>query len=147
MPNCTYVHFPYLHNSMSIHSYLPTHISVYLSTYIFCCPYNLSFPGSLPIFVSRFSVYLTSYFLIVPLSSIPFSCFFTFSSLLSFCDTNHTCSLLSVLQIRAEAAYLYDAVNLYAQAVLDLLDRSENPRNGTALINAIMGRNYRSAMG
>jgi len=55
--------------------------------------------------------------------------------------------LLSVLQIRAEAAYLYDAVNLYAQAVLDLLDRSEDPRNGTALINAIMGRKYRSAMG
>jgi atrial natriuretic peptide receptor A len=55
--------------------------------------------------------------------------------------------LLSVLQIRAEAAYLYDAVNLYAHAVLDLLDRSENPRNGTALINAIKGRNYRSAMG
>jgi hypothetical protein len=55
--------------------------------------------------------------------------------------------LLSVLQIRAEAAYLYDAVNIYAQAVLDLLDRSEDPRNGTALISAIMGRNYRSAMG
>jgi len=55
-------------------------------------------------------------------------------------------ALLSVLQIRAEAAYLYDAVNLYAQAVLDLLNRSEHPRNETALINAIMDRNYRSAM-
>ncbi|PNF22648.1 hypothetical protein B7P43_G07108 [Cryptotermes secundus] len=49
--------------------------------------------------------------------------------------------------IRAEAAYLYDAVNLYAQAVLDLVDRNQDPRNGTAVINAIKGRNYRSAMG
>jgi hypothetical protein len=56
-------------------------------------------------------------------------------------------SLLSVPQIRAEAAYLYDAVNLYAQAVLDLLDRKQDPRNGTAVISAIKGRNYRSAMG
>jgi len=126
---------------------LPTHLSVYLSTYLFCCPYNLFFPGSLPIFLSRFSVYLKSYFLIVSLSLIPFSSFSTFSGLLLFRDTNHTCILLSVLQIRAEAAYLYDAVNLYAHAVLDLLDRSEDPRNGTALISAIMGRNYRSAMG
>jgi hypothetical protein len=55
--------------------------------------------------------------------------------------------LLSVPQIRAEAAYLYDAVNLYAQAVIDLLDRSQDPRNGTAIFNAIKGRNYRSAMG
>ncbi|KDR09970.1 Guanylate cyclase 32E, partial [Zootermopsis nevadensis] len=49
--------------------------------------------------------------------------------------------------IRAEAAYLYDAVNLYAEAVLDLLDRKQDPRNGTAVISAIKGRNYRSAMG
>jgi hypothetical protein len=55
--------------------------------------------------------------------------------------------LLSVPQIRAEAAYLYDAVNLYAQAVLDLLERKQDPRNGTAVISAIKGRNYRSAMG
>jgi hypothetical protein len=54
---------------------------------------------------------------------------------------------LSVPQIRAEAAYLYDAVNLYAQAVLDLLDTNQDPRNGTAVISAIKGRNYRSAMG
>jgi hypothetical protein len=58
-----------------------------------------------------------------------------------------TPGLVCVPQIRAEAAYLYDAVNLYAQAVLDLLDRNQDPRNGTAVINAIKGRNYRSAMG
>ncbi|PSN49480.1 Receptor-type guanylate cyclase Gyc76C [Blattella germanica] len=49
--------------------------------------------------------------------------------------------------IRPEAAYLYDAVNLYARAVLDLIDSAQDPRNGTALINAIKGRHYDSAMG
>ena len=59
-------------------------LSVYLSTYLFCWPYNLSFPGSLPSsFVSRFSVYLFSIlFLIVPLPRVPFSSFSTFSGLL-----------------------------------------------------------------
>ncbi|XP_068086160.1 guanylate cyclase 32E [Anabrus simplex] len=49
--------------------------------------------------------------------------------------------------IRAEAAYLYDAVHLYARALLDVMDAGENPWNGTAIINAIKGRHYLSAMG
>jgi hypothetical protein len=70
----------YLPISMSIYSYFPTHLSVYLSIYLFCSPYNLSFPGSLLIFVSRFSVCLFNIlFLIVPLPLIPFSSFYTFS--------------------------------------------------------------------
>ncbi|XP_058835407.1 guanylate cyclase 32E [Topomyia yanbarensis] len=52
-----------------------------------------------------------------------------------------------VKQIRAEAAYLYDAVHLYANALLRVLLDGGNPKNGTAIIEAIKGRAYVSAMG
>ncbi|XP_053684582.1 receptor-type guanylate cyclase Gyc76C [Sabethes cyaneus] len=52
-----------------------------------------------------------------------------------------------VKQIRAEAAYLYDAVHLYANALLRVLLDGGNPKNGTAIIEAIKGRAYMSAMG
>lgn len=51
------------------------------------------------------------------------------------------------LQIRAEAAYLYDAVHLYAKALIRVLESDENPRNGTAIINSLKGSSYLSAMG
>lgn len=50
-------------------------------------------------------------------------------------------------QISAEAAYLYDAVHLYANALLSVLDAGDRPRNGTAIVAAIKGSRYRSAMG
>lgn len=50
-------------------------------------------------------------------------------------------------QIRAEAAYLYDAVHLYADALVYCLENNGDPRNGTEIINAIKGRRYQSAMG
>ncbi|XP_037807798.1 speract receptor isoform X2 [Lucilia sericata] len=50
-------------------------------------------------------------------------------------------------QISAEAAYLYDAVHLYANALIHVLQHKGNPRNGTAIIEAIKGSKYRSAMG
>lgn len=50
-------------------------------------------------------------------------------------------------QISAEAAYLYDAVHLYANALLAVLDAGGRPRNGTAIVAAIKGSRYRSAMG
>ncbi|XP_050310703.1 guanylate cyclase 32E [Anthonomus grandis grandis] len=49
--------------------------------------------------------------------------------------------------IRAEAAYLYDAVHLYSKALLKVMDNGGNPRNGTAIINAMKTTHYRSAMG
>ncbi|XP_055593126.1 speract receptor isoform X2 [Uranotaenia lowii] len=52
-----------------------------------------------------------------------------------------------VKQIRAEAAYLYDAVHLYANALLRVLLDGGNPKNGSAIIAAIKGRAYMSAMG
>ncbi|KAM7354791.1 guanylate cyclase 32E isoform 5-T7 [Cochliomyia hominivorax] len=50
-------------------------------------------------------------------------------------------------QISAEAAYLYDAVHLYANALIHVLQNGDNPKNGTTIIQAIKGSKYRSAMG
>ncbi|XP_039964324.1 speract receptor isoform X1 [Bactrocera tryoni] len=50
-------------------------------------------------------------------------------------------------QISAEAAYLYDAVHLYANALIKVLEAGGKPKNGTALIAAIKGSKYLSAMG
>uniref|UniRef100_A0A182MJ61 Receptor ligand binding region domain-containing protein n=1 Tax=Anopheles culicifacies TaxID=139723 RepID=A0A182MJ61_9DIPT len=52
-----------------------------------------------------------------------------------------------VKQIRAEAAYLYDAVHLYANALMQVLLSGGSPKNGSAIIEAIKGRAYMSAMG
>uniref|UniRef100_A0A182YC47 Guanylate cyclase n=1 Tax=Anopheles stephensi TaxID=30069 RepID=A0A182YC47_ANOST len=52
-----------------------------------------------------------------------------------------------VKQIRAEAAYLYDAVHLYANALMQVLLAGGSPKNGSAIIEAIKGRAYMSAMG
>ncbi|XP_037933225.1 guanylate cyclase 32E [Teleopsis dalmanni] len=50
-------------------------------------------------------------------------------------------------QISAEAAYLYDAVHLYANALIKVLELGGKPKNGTAIIAAIKGSKYLSAMG
>ncbi|CAD7080488.1 unnamed protein product [Hermetia illucens] len=50
-------------------------------------------------------------------------------------------------QIRAEAAYLYDAVHLYANALIKVLEEGGNARNGCAIIDAAKGSRYLSAMG
>ncbi|XP_037032480.1 guanylate cyclase 32E isoform X2 [Bradysia coprophila] len=52
-----------------------------------------------------------------------------------------------VKQIPAEAAYLYDAVHLYARALIKILESDENPKNGTAIVDYIKGTSYSSAMG
>lgn len=46
-----------------------------------------------------------------------------------------------------EAAFLYDAVHLYADALIYCLENHRDPKNGTEIINAIKGRSYQSAMG
>lgn len=51
------------------------------------------------------------------------------------------------MQIRPEAAYLYDAVHLYANALLKVLDSNKNPYNGTAIIHYMKETQYESAMG
>lgn len=58
-----------------------------------------------------------------------------------------TISWPSPWQIRAEAAYLYDAVHLYAKGLISVLRIGGSPRNGTAIIEEIKGQTYFSAMG
>lgn len=50
-------------------------------------------------------------------------------------------------KIRAEAAYLYDAVLLYAHALREVLLAGGNPYDGLAIMERIRGRTYMSAMG
>ncbi|XP_069156075.1 guanylate cyclase 32E isoform X2 [Procambarus clarkii] len=49
--------------------------------------------------------------------------------------------------IRAEAAFLYDAVHVYARALNKTLKAGGDPHDGRALIASILGTTYRSAMG
>lgn len=49
--------------------------------------------------------------------------------------------------VRPEAAYLYDAVHLYARAALAEMDANRDPRNGTAIVARLRSVQYRSAMG
>ncbi|KAK4875872.1 hypothetical protein RN001_012294, partial [Aquatica leii] len=49
--------------------------------------------------------------------------------------------------IRAEAAFLYDAVHLYAKSLLHVLQLDKNPRDGKEIINTIKKIHYKSAMG
>ncbi|KAI4500683.1 hypothetical protein M0802_004275 [Mischocyttarus mexicanus] len=51
------------------------------------------------------------------------------------------------VQIKPEAAYLYDAVRLYEMTLLKALKEKRDPRNGTELVAALHGVQYRSAMG
>ncbi|XP_046437662.1 guanylate cyclase 32E-like isoform X1 [Daphnia pulex] len=50
-------------------------------------------------------------------------------------------------RIRSEAAYLYDAVLLYAHALREVLLVGGNPYDGLAIMERIRGRTYMSAMG
>ncbi|KRT86562.1 hypothetical protein AMK59_2145 [Oryctes borbonicus] len=61
--------------------------------------------------------------------------------------TNPLRSIGQGKKIRAEAAFLYDAVHIYARALQTTLSNGEDPRNGTAIINYMKRTYYRSAMG
>lgn len=54
---------------------------------------------------------------------------------------------LFLRKISIEAAYLYDAVHLYAQALVKVLQAGEDPYNGTAIIQHIKRSVYKSALG
>jgi len=51
------------------------------------------------------------------------------------------------LQISVEAAYLYDAVHLYARCVLEAIESGDDPKNGTAAMAKFAGSHYKSALG
>jgi len=48
------------------------------------------------------------------------------------------------MQVPIYAAYLYDAVNVYARALEEALEKGVNPRNGSAIVERIRGRTYDS---
>lgn len=50
---------------------------------------------------------------------------------------------LPFLQLRREAAYLYDAVKLYAWSLKQSLLMAENPYDGTAIISRLFNRSYK----
>jgi guanylate cyclase len=48
------------------------------------------------------------------------------------------------LKVPIYAAYLYDAVNVYARALFEAIDEGVDMRNGSAIANRIKGRTYES---
>eukprot|EP00095_Tigriopus_kingsejongensis_P008339 maker-scaffold395_size185061-snap-gene-0.32 protein:Tk08339 transcript:maker-scaffold395_size185061-snap-gene-0.32-mRNA-1 annotation:"guanylate cyclase 32e" len=54
---------------------------------------------------------------------------------------------VQMLQLRREAAYLYDAVHLYAKSLKQVLLNGGDPFNGTQIIQNLLNRSYTSAMG
>lgn len=53
----------------------------------------------------------------------------------------------SLLKIPIEAAYLYDAVMIYARALTEVFDTNEDPKNGSAILSKIFNRSYHSIKG
>uniref|UniRef100_A0A1B0EWC7 Guanylate cyclase n=2 Tax=Lutzomyia longipalpis TaxID=7200 RepID=A0A1B0EWC7_LUTLO len=92
-----------------------------------------------------------SYMAIVPSAPVAFNDFAIkvnkFMELPPFNFPNPLNHIGGVKQIRAEAAYLYDAVHLYTKALIRVMRNGANPRNGSHIIDAIKGSNYLSAMG
>ncbi|XP_046398146.1 uncharacterized protein LOC124164953, partial [Ischnura elegans] len=64
-----------------------------------------------------------------------------------FSFRNPLVALGVAVKIPPEAAYLYDAVHLYVRALETVLLSGGDPRNGTAIIEAMRGARYLSAMG
>ena len=54
---------------------------------------------------------------------------------------------LKMLILRREAAFLYDAVKLYAKALKEMLLNGEDPMNGSALIQKLFNTSYKSVLG
>lgn len=51
------------------------------------------------------------------------------------------------LQVPIQAAYLYDAVMIYARALTEVFENNEDPRNGSAILKRIVNRSYHSVQG
>ena len=50
--------------------------------------------------------------------------------------------IVPMLLLRREAAYLYDAVKLYARSLREVLEEGGDPLNGTRIIQKLMKRPY-----
>ncbi|XP_050294438.1 guanylate cyclase 32E isoform X2 [Anthonomus grandis grandis] len=69
-----------------------------------------------------------------------------FSTKPPFCVPYHY-KIFDSISVPIEAAYLYDAVMIYARALTETFENQEDPRNGTAILNKILNRSYRSIKG
>ncbi|KAF7278941.1 hypothetical protein GWI33_007805 [Rhynchophorus ferrugineus] len=69
-----------------------------------------------------------------------------FSTKPPFCVPYHH-KIFESISVPIEAAYLYDAVLIYAKALTEVYANSEDPSNGTAILNKILNRSYHSIKG
>ncbi|XP_046734564.1 guanylate cyclase 32E-like [Diprion similis] len=63
-----------------------------------------------------------------------------------FCVPYHS-EIFKTIAMPIQAAYLYDAVMIYARAATELLAEGEDPRNGSAILSKIRNRSYHSLQG
>ncbi|KAK9883749.1 hypothetical protein WA026_001938 [Henosepilachna vigintioctopunctata] len=63
-----------------------------------------------------------------------------------FCVPYHH-KIFDSISVPIQAAYLYDAVMIYARALTEVLKNDEDPRNGTAILRRIVNRSYHSIQG
>lgn len=63
-----------------------------------------------------------------------------------FCVPYHK-KIFESISVPIQAAYLYDAVMIYARALTEMFDNNEDPRNGTAILQRIVNRSYHSVQG
>ncbi|KAF5270552.1 hypothetical protein FQR65_LT05450 [Abscondita terminalis] len=63
-----------------------------------------------------------------------------------FCVPYHH-KIFDSISVPIQAAYLYDAVMIYARALTEVFENNEDPRNGTAILRRILNRSYHSVQG
>ncbi|XP_050503369.1 guanylate cyclase 32E [Diabrotica virgifera virgifera] len=63
-----------------------------------------------------------------------------------FCVPYHH-KIFDSISVPIQAAYLYDAVMIYARALTEVFKNNEDPRNGTAILHRIINRSYHSIQG
>ncbi|KAJ8923190.1 hypothetical protein NQ315_001744 [Exocentrus adspersus] len=63
-----------------------------------------------------------------------------------FCVPYHH-KIFDSISVPIQAAYLYDAVMIYARALTEVFQNNEDPRNGTAILHRIINRTYHSIQG
>ncbi|CAG9824690.1 unnamed protein product, partial [Phaedon cochleariae] len=63
-----------------------------------------------------------------------------------FCVPYHH-KIFDSISVPIQAAYLYDAVMIYARALTEVFQNNEDPRNGTAILDRIVNRSYHSIQG
>ncbi|GLV44985.1 Guanylyl cyclase at 32E [Carabus blaptoides fortunei] len=63
-----------------------------------------------------------------------------------FCVPYHH-KIFDSISVPIQAAHLYDAVMIYARALTEVLQKKDDPRNGSAILQRIINRHYHSIQG